>query len=255
LTKTNYANVSLTEKEVEYLGLTKQEYISRGFLLYYRVFNIADTTGIQYEVPENKAKTETERIATAEAIVKGFTDMPPIVPGKDAAYNLSKDLITMPDISDFDVTEEYYTTLFHEMIHSTLHKSRIDRNEKYKDKDADAQYAFEELIAELGASYLAGLSGILNVVHVNSAAYLKGWHEKLQKITETNSNFFIFATKEAQKAVDYILKGFNFKDGQENDLETDIEVEKDVEKAKAKARAKVAGLKLKLKLKLRTKKT
>lgn len=238
----NYAGQLLTEKEIDYLNLDRNEYISKGFLKYYRVFNIADTTGIEYSIPVPKPTTEADRIATAEAIVKGYIDCPKIVLNKDEAiYNLTKDEIGIPDLSQFDPKEEYYSTLFHEMIHSTMSENRLNRLEHYKGKDKNAQYAFEELIAELGASYLCGLAGILNVTYLNSTSYLKGWHEKLQKYTEQYSDFFIYATKEAQKAVDYILKGYN----ETKPAET-------FGNEKAKAKAKANALKLKLKLKLRT---
>lgn len=242
LSKDNYAGVVLTESEISFLGLEKSEYISKGFLRYYRVFNIADTTGIPYELPTVKPKSEAQRIELAEKIIAGFKDMPKLVKDKEAVYKLNTDVIGIPDISDFDPIEEYYTTLFHEMIHSTMNEKRLNRLEKYKGKDKDAQYAFEELIAELGASYLAGICGILNVVHLNSAAYLKGWHEKLQKMTENYSDFFVFATKEAQKAVDYILQGFE-------DAKPELPKENYSEKEKAAAKAKALKLKLKLKLK------
>lgn len=238
----NYAGQLLTEKEIDYLKLDRNEYISKGFLRYYRVFNIADTTGIEYSVPLPKPTTPADRIANAEAIVKGYTDCPKIILNKDeAVYNITKDVIGIPDLSQFDPKEEYYSTLFHEMIHSTMSENRLNRLEHYKGKDKDAQYAFEELIAELGASYLCGLAGILEVTYLNSTSYLKGWHEKLQKYTQQYSDFFIYATKESQKAVDYILKGYN----NQNPPQTTSD-----EKAKAKARAN--ALKLKLKLKLRT---
>lgn len=243
LNKSNYAGVSLTEKEIEFLGLQRNEYISKGFLRYYRVFNIADTTGIDYEIPAPKNYSEAERIAKAEAIIKGFKDIPQIKFGNDASYNIKTDVITIPEIGQFDPKEEYYTTLFHEMIHSTLNENRLNRMEKYKGKQQDAQYAFEELIAELGASYLCGVAGILNVVYMNSAAYLKGWHEKLQKLAESNSDFFIYATKEAQKAVDYILQGY---------VEPTGTGEEKTYSEKDKAAAKAKALKLKLKLKLKT---
>lgn len=245
LSKDNYAGQLLSEKEVSLLGLDRNEYLTKGFLRYYRVFNIADTTGIDYEVPSATPKTEVERIKIAEDIINGYVDSPKIVLNKDeAVYNILKDEIGIPNIEQFSPKEEYYSTLFHEIIHSTMHESRLNRLEHYKGKDKNAQYAFEELIAELGASYLCGLAGILEVTHLNSSSYLKGWHEKLQKYTEQYSDFFIYATKEAQKAVDYVLKGYNASSESNEDSE---------DKSKEKARAKAKALKLKLKLKLRTK--
>ena len=250
LNQNNYAGQVLTEKEIEFLKLDRNEYLGRGFLRYYRVFNIADTTGIDYEVPTPDTKTEVERIAIAEEIVKGYKDSPPIVLNKkEAVYKVDKDEIGIPDISQFDPKEEYYSTLFHEMIHSTMSKNRLNRIEHYEGKDQQAQYAFEELIAELGASYLCGLSGIINVTYVNQSSYLQGWHEKLQKYTEQYSDFFIYATKEAQKAVDYILKGYN--EAKEKNEAPGNKPTENNDKATAIAKAKAKALILKLKLKVK----
>src|SRR5690606_2958120 len=207
LSKGNYAGVSVSEKDIKFLGLDSDEYISKGFLRYYRVFNIADTTGIEYEVPKGQGKTKKEKIAIAEALIKAFSDKPPILKDNDKAYYKPKeDKIWIPEIHSFDTPEEYYSTLFHELIHCTLHESRVNRQKDYDKKESKAQYAFEELIAELGASYLCGLAGILEVTHINQASYLKGWYEKLVKLTDSNTDFFIYATREAQKAVDYIIR-------------------------------------------------
>lgn len=240
----NYAGAAIPERDIKKLGLDDHEYISRGFLRYYRVFNIADTTGIDYEVPKGHKKTEKERIEIAEAIIESFTDKPAIVLNpKEAVYNIKEDKIGIPDLSSFDPKEEYYSTLFHELVHSTLHETRLNRKKDYEKKESKAQYAFEELIAELGASYLCGLSGIIEVTHINQASYLKGWHEKLQKLTENNTDFFIYATREAQKAVNYIIRNYD------PDKTEPKKEEKGKYDDKAKALAKAKALKLKLKLK------
>lgn len=245
ISKGNYTSISLTENEIKRFGLDSDEYISKGFLRYYRVFNIADTTGIEYEVPKGHHKTKKEKIATAEAIIKSFRDKPEILNDEEKAYyKIKEDKVWLPKIESFDSPEEYYSTLFHELIHSTLHESRVNRMKNYEKKESKAQYAFEELIAELGASYLCGLSGILEVTHINQASYLKGWYEKLKKLTDENTDFFVFATREAQKAVDYIIKDFDpdAKHGGSDSGKYD---------AKAKAQAKAKALKLKIKLKLK----
>lgn len=208
--RSNYANLVLTEKDVKYLKLDRSEYLSVGFLKYYRVFNVADTTGIKYDVPSKENKSKAQTILSAENIVKSYLDKPKIVGHPDeASYAPATDILKIPNISVFDTPEEYYSTLFHELIHSTIHKDRLDRGAKYEGKEQKAVYAFEELIAELGASYLCGLAGILESTHINQASYLKGWHEKLVKLSNENSNFFVFATQQAQKAVDYIIKDYD----------------------------------------------
>jgi antirestriction protein ArdC len=130
------------------------------------------------------------------------------------------------------------------MIHATKIKTRLDRDAKYEGKEQKSMYAFEELIAELGASYLAGIAGILEVTSLNATAYLKGWHEKLQIAAQDNSDFFVFATREATKAVDYILANFVMPGEKGNDDEDD-----DLEMLQLEAEAMKMKLKLKLKLK------
>lgn len=240
LNKNNYAGISLTDQQIKKLKLDRNEYIANGFLKYYSVFNVADTEGIDYELPKPNPKSTKQKIDSAEAIIKGFLDKPKIIEkGDDAVYIPKLDTIKIPVKSKFDPLEEYYTTLFHELIHSTLHETRLDREKLYEGKEENSRYAFEELIAELGASYLCGICGILDVVHLNSAAYLKGWHEKLQKYTKSNSNFFVFATKETQKAVDYILKGYEDpKDNPTPEKEDKEQIDRD--------RARALALKIKL---------
>ncbi|TYB78345.1 ArdC family protein [Bizionia myxarmorum] len=252
ITQSNYKGIQLTDKEILFLKLDKNEYWSKGYLKYYRVFNIADTEGIEYEVPEPKLNTTAERIDIAEAIISSFVDKPKIKHNpKEAKYNTLTDILDIPNIEEFDTPEEYYSTMFHELIHSTLHQDRLNRKEKYEGKEKDASRAFEELIAELGASYLCGLCGILEVTHINQAAYLKQWYQDLVDLTEENPDFFIFATQQAQKAVDYIIKDFdenNIKKVSSPSPEPKPEP-KNNDKEKAKARAKALKLKIKLKLK------
>ena len=83
------------------------------------------------------------------------------------------DSIGMPPRHQFTSSEEYYNTLFHELIHSTGHKSRLKR--ALAGHYHKAAYSREELIAEFGASFLADEAGILQQVQTNNAAYLRGW--------------------------------------------------------------------------------
>ena len=87
---------------------------------------------------------------------------------------------------------------FHELVHWTGHKSRLNRQLTHDIKDDD--YSFEELIAEIGSSYLCGLCGIENTLN-NSAAYLNGW----SKIGKMDKSFIPKAAIQAQKAVNYLI--------------------------------------------------
>ena len=93
------------------------------------------------------------------------------------------DRINCPPLKDFKVPEEYYCTLFHEMIHSTGHKSRLARPGITRDAVAfgDDIYSKEELVAEMGAAMLCGVAGIDNSTIDNSASYIDSWLRALKK--------------------------------------------------------------------------
>jgi antirestriction protein ArdC len=112
-------------------------------------------------------------------------------------YVPSRDFITVPAWSDFHSLPEYYAAAFHELVHWTGHKSRLDRDLKTRfDKQA---YAAEELVAELGAAFLCAEFGFDNA-HDNQAAYLAGWLELLK----SDKRAIFTAASKAQKAADYM---------------------------------------------------
>ncbi|MCY7854992.1 zincin-like metallopeptidase domain-containing protein [Bacillus spizizenii] len=166
--------------------------------IYYRVWDInKQCTGLK-----SKRKQETynhDPIEKAEEIINNYPNCPTYTfePG-EAAYFPTLDKINCPPIQDFKVPEEYYSTLFHEMIHSTGHKSRLART---FGTFGDEKYSKEELVAEMGAAMLCGIAGIENNTIENSASYIKSWLSALK-----DDNRLIFhASAQAQKAVDYIL--------------------------------------------------
>ena len=123
-----------------------------------------------------------------------------------AFYTPSLDRIQMPFPQAFSSPPEFYSTLFHEMVHATGSPSRLDREEKKKRKNwGDSYYAYEELIAEMGANYLCAESGILYHTLKNSAAYLKHWKKQVTNELKEDPNFFLKACADAQKGADYIL--------------------------------------------------
>jgi antirestriction protein ArdC len=96
---------------------------------------------------------------------------------------------------NFINVEEYYSALYHELIHSTAHASRLNRGFK-------EDYAYEELIAEIGSVYLSGLSGIMPRTLKNQVSYIGTW----LKMIEGNPKVLLRAAAEAQKAVNYITQ-------------------------------------------------
>jgi antirestriction protein ArdC len=116
--------------------------------------------------------------------------------GGRAYYECNTNNVVMPHFSDFHTAQDYYATLLHEMTHWTGHPKRIDRNMKPN----TASYAFEELIAELGAAFLCADLGITNAPREDHASYLQHWPGILKK-----DNKAIFqAAAAAQKACNYL---------------------------------------------------
>jgi antirestriction protein ArdC len=176
-------------------------------LRYYTVFNLS-----QCELPakvmdaiakHQPVKVESDPIASCEEIVTGWTQHPPIEHGKDGAwYSPSKDVIGMPDVDTFTSRPEYYSTLFHELAHSTGHASRLDRFEKeHNHTFGSADYSREELVAEITAAFLCGKAGIETSTLENSSAYCKAWITRLKG----DSKLIVNSAGKAQKASDYIL--------------------------------------------------
>ncbi len=171
-------------------------------LKYYRVFNIEQTEGIEYA---SKAETLTafQKIEKCENIVTGYTARPTIKHGQARAfYSPAEDYINMPKPELFTGEPEYYSTLFHELVHSTGHKERLNRPEVVEsDGFGGADYSREELTAEIGTAFICTLAGIDNVTLENSQAYINNWIKALQN----DEKMIVFASARAQKAVDYML--------------------------------------------------
>ncbi|MCG8327770.1 MAG: zincin-like metallopeptidase domain-containing protein [Chitinophagales bacterium] len=173
-------------------------------LKYYSVFNIEDVEGIEINIPEVELK-EHERISKCEEIIKNVSNAPKYVfeDANRAYYHPFADKLNMPALGQFETAEEYYSTFFHELTHSTGHQSRLNREGITKlNPFGSPNYSKEELIAEMGASFLAAHTGInYDEITVNSAAYLQGW----LKVLKADKKLIFKAAAEAQKAADYIL--------------------------------------------------
>ena len=176
-------------------GTSREE---KSFLLrYYSVFNIAQTEGI--EAPDTKPAMPS--IETCEAILAGMPNAPRREQSEKGWYKPSKDTVGMPAKELFQTPEGYYSTLFHELTHSTGHASRIGREgiENLNEFGSES-YSKEELVAEMGSAMLCGVAGIAPATLENSAAYLQNWLERLK----ADSRLLVSAASQAQKACDYI---------------------------------------------------
>jgi hypothetical protein len=123
----------------------------------------------------------------------------------------STDSVHMPVRSRFVDAPHYYSTLFHELIHSTGHESRLNRT--FGDRFGDDLYSKEELVAEMGAAFLCAIAEIANAhTDRNTTAYVQNWISKL----EEDNRLIVHAAANAQKAVDSIL-GSTFAEEAEED--------------------------------------
>jgi len=175
-------------------------------IFYYVVFNYDQCDGLKIKFEKSKVKTAAEKIETAEALVEGMPNRPRIErQGTDAWYRRSEDLVRVPPMEFFRTEQNFYSTLFHELIHSTGHEKRVYREREKSRRFGDKKYAFEELIAELGASFLCGESGILYFTLNDSAAYIKNWSTVLREELKADPKFYFKAAGHAQRAADFII--------------------------------------------------
>jgi antirestriction protein ArdC len=171
-------------------------------LRYSTVFNLSQTEGIDIPAKMLGEQRENNPIADCEAIVDRMPSRPAFEQSDAAWYRPSSDFVGMPARGLFHSSEEYYSTLFHELTHSTGHPSRVGREgiEKLNTFGSES-YSREELIAEMGAAMLCGVTGIAPATLDNSAAYLQSWISRLK----SDSKLIVQAASAAQKAADYIL--------------------------------------------------
>jgi len=171
-------------------------------LRYYTVFNLSQVEGI--EAPADSEFTnDNDPIEEAEKIVAGMPCRPDIKHGSTRAfYSPKDDFVSMPEMARFAGSEAYYSTLFHELSHSTMHEKRLAR----RDRETPApygseEYSKEELIAEFSSAFLCAQTGISPAVIANQAAYIQGWSQALK----SNPKWIVCAASAGQKASEYIL--------------------------------------------------
>ena len=181
------------------------------YIKQFLVFNLTQTEEVPTEkIPQPIKADERPPVDKAEAIIDKFSNSQnsaTIFHGcslssegrVQACYILERDEITVPEKALFDSVEDYYSTLFHEMVHSTGHASRLARSLKGRDKINE--YAFEELVAEIGSAYLSARCGIAPATIENSVSYISNWLKRFK----SDSSYIVKASAAAQRAVDLII--------------------------------------------------
>lgn len=167
------------------------------------VFNLDQTEGLEkFKIfnPENEISPEE----SAEKIILNSSNDLKINFGSEiACYVPSTDEIYMPNKIRFESSGEYYSTLFHELVHWTGSNKRLNRfDDNLGEHKKGEEYSKEELVAEFGASFLLAEAGIYNLdLMKNNASYISSW----AKFIKDNPLTLISAANKAQKACDYIL--------------------------------------------------
>lgn len=192
--KVDRENKETGEKEIDTIPM----------LRYFTVFNLDQTAGCKLPAREIPVEHVSNPIEACENIVSGYAGAPLIRQGfNECSYSPGLDTVQMPFMDQFSKPGAYYESLFHELAHSTGHSERLAR---FDDTEAvfnhtREAYSYEELVAEMGSSFLCAIAGSeLNIE--NSAAYISHWKTAL----EADQKLIIRAASAAQKAVDYITQ-------------------------------------------------
>jgi antirestriction protein ArdC len=178
-------------------------------LKYFNVFHIDQCEGIRPK-HEEKAEVKDEKpsispLEAGEKVINDYVSRSGVkfsTGVQDSAfYRPSADMISIPHISQYKEAAEYYSTAFHEMVHSTGHKSRLDRLDRVAAFGSD-DYSKEELVAEIGSAAICNRVGIeTKSTFRNSVAYLQNWLAALKN----DKKLIVSAASRADKAVCLIM--------------------------------------------------
>ena len=165
------------------------------------VFNLEQVEGVPAPADDLQPRPEA-RLAVADQMLEVMPDKPEIVHTLTAqpAYSPRLDRITLPHLSQFESADEYYSTLFHELVHASGAPRRLNRFAEAEGERME-KYSFEELVAEFGAAFLCGFAGIQNRgTEELQASYIEGW----ARVFQQDSRVLVRAASAAQRAADYI---------------------------------------------------
>lgn len=183
----------------------EKEVINIPILKYINVFHISQIDGI--EPLKEEEREQIEPIEKAESVLNDYWNREHITVKHTAQnrafYSPDRDLIQLPLFEQFESSEEYYSTAFHESVHSTMLKRRCNREEQNKIVAFGGDdYSKEELTAEIGSANLMNIIGIeTKRSFKNSAAYIQSW----LRVLKNDIKFIVSASSKAEKAVNYIL--------------------------------------------------
>jgi len=188
----------LSEKEKKTLPKIEQENLLRKRyprMFSHCVYMARDVEGL----PEKKLEEEKDnkRFKTIESFIKNVKKKGILIEegGNRAQYFWDRDVITIPKISQFNSSEDYYRSLLHQVAHASGHESRLKRDEK-KFKRYE-EFGKEELVAEFASAYMAHYFGI--PVEQNTTASIDGWLRAL----DGDSNLLVSAAQRAEAVLKF----------------------------------------------------
>lgn len=200
-----YKKLTVKDRDSSNEDATKQIPMLRG----YRVFNAdqVDDLPAKFHPAPVALVAKHERNGPAEAALRssGATIKEG---GAQAFYSPSHDFVQMPPFAAFENCGGYLATLAHELTHWTGHKSRCDRFTGKGQKFGCKDYAFEELVAEMGAAFTCARLGVAGDHIESHAAYIGSW---LKKLREDKRAIFKAAAL-AQTASDMVLANVELED-------------------------------------------
>jgi antirestriction protein ArdC len=172
-------------------------------LRHFNVFNAEQVEGLKAPDAPQEPTEPFDPIEEAQAIFEGYRARPEVeFKGTRAVYIPSEDRVVLPKSEKFLSREFFYATMFHELAHSTGHRSRLDRGLSEKMTPfGSPDYSREELVAEMGSAFLCAVAGISPPTIEQSAAYIAGWRKKLSE----DRKLIISAAGAGQRAADWIL--------------------------------------------------
>lgn len=176
--------------------------VRRAFLKWYRVVNVTQCTGLQQSFVVEDA-SPVPPLEACEQVIAAMPSPPSIrhTTEDQAYYDPALDRITLPPRAWFHVPEMYYSTVFHELAHSTGHPERLARATLNERCIAwVTNYSHEELVAEMTAAFLCGVCGIAHITLEANAAYLASW----LRVLRADARLLVYAAAQAQKAADFV---------------------------------------------------
>lgn len=173
-------------------------------LKHYSVYHVSQVEGVEPLVPEITLY-DTDPVDCAEKLFREYTTREKIsvetVLSDEAYYSPVQDRIHLPVIGQYRCPEEYYSTAYHEAVHSTGHANRLARLHPSKVAFTKDDYSREELVAEIGSAAILHRLGIqTDHCFDNSVAYIQSWIKALRD----DRRMIVYAAAQAEKATRFI---------------------------------------------------